>query len=222
MKLKLNITETIGYIIILMILTVSFSLSIYNLNYFDTVFSAEDGFIEWSTAIFLFLSSILLFFRFFKLFSTKPLFWKFGTIFLAILFLFAAGEEISWGQRLFEIQSNNFFIENNLQSETNLHNLKIGDYNINKIIFGKLIVIILILYLIFLPILHAKNSKIKFLLDRFAIPIVKWHHTIAFIISTLVILIITADRKWEVYEFCFAFIFFLIFYCPKNIYIYQK
>ena len=43
---------------------------------------------------------------------------------LSVLFFFAFGEEVSWGQRSFDIETPRFFSENNLQDEMNLHNLK--------------------------------------------------------------------------------------------------
>ncbi len=38
-------------------------------------------------------------------------------------FFIIAGEEISWGQRIFNRESNEFFLEHNIQGETNFHNL---------------------------------------------------------------------------------------------------
>jgi len=44
---------------------------------------------------------------------------------LAAVFLFAAGEEISWGQRLFNFEVPDIVLAQNLQNEFNIHNLKI-------------------------------------------------------------------------------------------------
>jgi hypothetical protein len=44
-------------------------------------------------------------------------------LFCISVVLFVAGEEISWGQNFLLFDSPNFFTENNLQKETNLHNL---------------------------------------------------------------------------------------------------
>ena len=41
----------------------------------------------------------------------------------SILCFLAAMEEISWGQRLFHFESSEYFLKENLQKETNLHNL---------------------------------------------------------------------------------------------------
>ena len=190
--------------------------------YFDENFAAEDGVIEYSTAILLFCSSVLLIVRFINLKSGKEIFWKMGILISAILFFFAAGEEISWGQRLFNISSGEFFEENNLQKETNLHNLTVGEVNLNKLIFGKLITIFLLFYLLVLPVLYKKYRWVNTAMDNFAIPVVQWHHSAAFIAATFFVLLIDSGRKWEVYEFCFALIFFMIFLNPLNKSIYER
>jgi tetratricopeptide (TPR) repeat protein len=45
---------------------------------------------------------------------------------LALACFYVAGEEISWGQRIFDIESPEFFRQHNLQKETNLHNFLTG------------------------------------------------------------------------------------------------
>jgi len=45
---------------------------------------------------------------------------------LALACFYVVGEEISWGQRIFDIETPEFFRRHNLQQETNLHNLFIG------------------------------------------------------------------------------------------------
>lgn len=53
---------------------------------------------------------------------------KFRLFFSLLTFacLYVAGEEISWGQRLFDIPTPDFFDQHNLQGETNLHNFFTG------------------------------------------------------------------------------------------------
>ena len=48
---------------------------------------------------------------------------------LALACFYVAGEEISWGQRLFNIPTPDFFRAHNLQQETNLHNFVTGPYS---------------------------------------------------------------------------------------------
>lgn len=49
--------------------------------------------------------------------------------FLALACLYVCGEEISWGQRLFNLETPQFFQQHNLQQETNLHNFITGPYD---------------------------------------------------------------------------------------------
>lgn len=201
-------------------LIVIFGLGIYyantDLTYFDEVYTVEDGFVESGSAIFLFISSMLLLFRFFKLFKHKDLFWKIGVLGLAFVFFFGAGEEISWGQRIFNVTSSEYFIENNAQGETNLHNLVVNDTKINKLIFSQLLTVILVIYLIIAPFLYRKFAWVKTLANKFAVPIVQWHHTISFLIGTMLLVFISSNRKWEIYELAFSVIFLLIFIKPFN------
>ncbi len=213
-------TEKLGYSFLILI----FGLGIYyantNFTYFDEVYTMEDGFAEYGTSILLFCSSILLFSRFIKLFKFNTIYWKIGVFLMATVFLFGAGEEISWGQRIFNVESSTYFLENNAQGETNLHNMVVDGKKINKIIFSQLLTLVLVIYLIITPILYRKYDIIKKLITLFAVPIVKWHHTIAFLISTGVLTFMPSNRKWELYELAFGVIFFLIFLNPfnKNIY----
>lgn len=48
---------------------------------------------------------------------------------LAIACFYVIGEEISWGQRIFNISAPDFFRTHNLQKETNIHNFFVGPYS---------------------------------------------------------------------------------------------
>jgi len=81
----------------------------------------EDGPVEVSTAIFYFMSflfSILIGIRIIK--QKKNLFALIYFLF-SIAFFLIAFEEISWGQRIFSIDTSEYF-KDNLQDETNIHN----------------------------------------------------------------------------------------------------
>ncbi len=54
-------------------------------------------------------------------------------ILLALACFFTFMEEISWGQRIFDIQTPDFFKKHNLQGETNLHNFLMGPYSTTNI-----------------------------------------------------------------------------------------
>ncbi len=208
--------EKIGYGILAVIVLLGLYLGLTNEHYFDTNFSREDGPVEWGTTIMLFCIFALSLYRLITSWDYTQKLWKVGTIIFVVLFFFAAGEEISWGQRIFGVESGEFFIENNAQGETNLHNLVVGEKKINKIIFSQLLFLVMFLYLIICPILYRKYQWFKSLANSFAVPIVKWHHTIAFLVATVFVSLNPSDRKWEVYEFAFGLIFFLIFLGPLN------
>lgn len=215
-------TDKIAYAFLLLVFGFGIYFSNTDLIYFDEIYTKEDGYAESGTALFLFSSSLLLIYRLIKLYKFKKPLWIFGMLAIALVFLFGAGEEISWGQRIFNVESSEYFLENNAQGETNLHNMVVDGKKINKIIFSQLLTAILIIYLIITPILYRKVAAIKKLADNFAVPIVKWHHTIAFLLSTAVLIFMPSNRKWELYELAFAVIFFLIFLNPLNKSIYLK
>lgn len=214
-------TEKIAYSFLVLVFGFGIYYSNTDLTYFDEVYTKEDGYAEYGTAVLLFSSSLLLFYRLIKLFKFKKPLWKLGMLLLAVIFLFGAGEEISWGQRIFNIESSEYFLENNAQGETNLHNMVVDGKKVNKIIFSQLLTVVLIIYLIITPILYRKFDVIKKLADTFAVPIVKWQHTIAFLLSTALITLMPSNRKWELYELAFGVIFFLIFLNPLNKNIYE-
>ena len=130
---------------------------------------------------------------------------------------FGAGEEISWGQRIFHIESSKFFNENNSQKETNLHNMIVDGVKLNKLIFSNLLSIIFSIYFLILPILWRINNFIKKTINQFGIPIANNYQVIIFMISSLIIILsISNERKWEIWEYTFALTMFLIVLNPLN------
>jgi len=209
---KLTQTEKWMFIVLSIVLILSGYFGFTDKTYFDEVFAQEDGVIEYATFFFLLCIGVLQLYRLFNKGKGKPVLWKLGVLFLGLLFIFGAGEEISWGQRIFGIESGEFFEGNNLQKETNLHNLQIGDVKLNKLIFSQLLTAIMAFYLLFVPIMYRKLNWFKTLINTFVVPIPRLSHILAFIINTLFIVILpNLSRKWEVYELFFAAIFFLIF-----------
>ena len=209
-------TDKRGFIFLGLVFIAATYFGFTNPTYFNEHFAQEDGAVEYGTAFMLFCISLLCLYRLFTLWKNKKSLWKLGVFLLAVLFFFGAGEEISWGQRIFGVESNAFFLENNAQGETNLHNLVVDGKKVNKIIFSQLLMLVMVLYLIIAPVLYRKVSWVKNLANTFGVPVVKWHHTIAFLICTVLVAINPPDRKWEVYELAFGVLFFLIFLNPLN------
>lgn len=100
-------------------------------QYFGDMITKEDGLIEYLGSLFLLLSSIF-FFRTYQKSENKVNhflgFLRKKNIYfllLAIVFFFGFGEEISWGQRIFNWETPEALAEMNAQDETNIHNLQI-------------------------------------------------------------------------------------------------
>ena len=186
-----------------------YSSSVYNL------FVEEDGIIEYSTAVLLlsvsiyFINKLL---RKSKVISSKNI----GIILFSTIFFFGFGEEISWGQRIFNIETPLFFSENNLQSETNIHNLMIGGVKLNKLIFTNVLFFIFLFYFLAVPYLYTKSNNVKSIINRFSIVIPKYSQSIIFICSTIIIYIFDHDRISEIWECLFAFTMLITSISPLN------
>lgn len=102
-----------------------------NVSFYKDIIK-EDGIIENLTAILLLTMSILVLIRVVNLWKQKDSPWIVFNIFILLGLFFGFGEEISWGQRVFDITPSDFFAENNSQKETNIHNLMINGEKINK------------------------------------------------------------------------------------------
>jgi len=130
------------------VLAIAASYSVFFLQR-NTVFrlGREDGFFEDMTAVCFFAASLIfavLFWRSrsasgngsgngsggggndFFIFRTRRNIWF---ILLSLLFFFGGGEEISWGQRIFGWKTPETFEKENIQRETNIHNLKMFNRN---------------------------------------------------------------------------------------------
>jgi hypothetical protein len=80
--------------------------------------ASEDGIFEYATAAFFLNTAILLV----KAFTLKR---SFLFLPLSLIFFVGFGEEISWGQRIFGIDTPESIAAKNMQGEMNLHNLDV-------------------------------------------------------------------------------------------------
>jgi hypothetical protein len=83
--------------------------------------SREDGPIEYAGFACFLVASMLAFVIAWQVRRTRRS--AFAAAALAAVLLFAAGEEISWGQRLFDLETPEVLVDGNRQDELNLHNL---------------------------------------------------------------------------------------------------
>ena len=176
----------------------------------------ENGFVEWLTVFLLMFSSALFFFRLIKLKKNKDKRFLMFLTFAALIFFFAAAEEISWGQRIFGIESSDFFIKHNSQNETNIHNLVYQKIKINKLVFSLMLGSAIGLYLLVLPIVYKRNLKIKHFFDSIAVPIARNYQIIIFLFFAILINSFDDKEQWELLEMAASFLFFSIFLNPVN------
>ena len=189
------------FILVLIGIVIGFT----NPTYFTEVYAEEDGLVENLTALGLFAAAIVVIVKLWRARGESG-FRTFCHVLFALMLIFGAGEEISWGQRIFNIESSEFFLEHNAQGETNLHNMVIGDTKINKLIFGQILTAFLAIYFLILPFLYTSYNWVTRFIDRFGIPVPHLHQSLVFSIAYVLTLIIPSSRKWELGEMCLAFV----------------
>ena len=114
-------------LIIITAVSITYSLFFLCADELTIVLFREDGFFEWMTAALFLVSSGIFFLTFLR---TKNVF----LLGLAFIFIVGAGEEISWGQRLFNLNTPDWIQNVNVQQEINIHNLEIfNDRNLEGV-----------------------------------------------------------------------------------------
>ncbi len=176
---------------------------------------SEDGVIEYLTASFLLFASIKLFFLFLKIYKKYSVF-NFGLLSYSLVLFFGFGEEISWGQRIFGIQSPSFFSKNNFQGEINIHNMMVMGVDLNRWIFTYVLVLIFTFYFLITPIMYYKNKFPKTIVNRFSFLIPNYLYSSIFLITTLIINLNLAEKVSEVWECSFAVTIFFICFNSLN------
>jgi hypothetical protein len=190
-------------------------------------FAVEDGFVEWGTSIALFIGFIVSIRRFILARHRFGIRGKAILAFIAFVCLFGAGEEISWGQRVFGIASPESFVERNAQQETNLHNLTFewrGEtIKVNRLVFGRGLTFALVLYLLVLGPLYRYHAGSRRVIDGWAIPIATTTQTIAYIVIVAVVeSLIDSPKRGEMTEFGGAIVFLLNVALPLNRHLYGE
>jgi fumarate reductase subunit D len=201
-------------------------LSKVNPQVFADEFTVEDGFVEWMTSITLFGAFCFSIHRAvtaWRLFDYRG---RFILLLIALVCLFGAGEEISWGQRVFDIETPQSLMERNAQQELNLHNLTFHwngeEVKINRLVFGRLLTISLLTYLFVLtPLYHRRPGFARFI-DTWAIPVPTTYQIFAYLAVVAVVeLLIDSSKRGEMTEFGGAIVFMLNVVYPANRHIYD-
>lgn len=192
-------------------------LSYFNVRYFEGTYVREGGFIEWLTVDVLVFGALLCLYRAYRARFKRGAWFFLCLILMALLFIFGAGEELSWGQRIFGFDSPAFFKAMNSQQETNIHNLVTkGGFKVNKRIFGLGLGICVVLYFLVLPLLYNRVKFITKFVEKCALPIPRLIHIISYIALFLLVEMTASGKKGELLEFGGVWIFYLMILFPKN------
>ncbi len=212
---KLSLVEKLVLVVVLIVLAAGLYLYYTDIPAFED-FVKEDHLVEWLTVIGLLLASIVSFYRFFSLFRIRKPWFLLVNFILGVLLFVAAGEEISWGQRILGIESSEYFKQNNLQGETNLHNLEINGVKINKLVFTTILGAALVIYLVVFPLVYSRNMAFKKFIDRSGISIARLYQVLGFLVVVLLSSLIRHDKNPELLECGASLLFFLVIIYPVN------
>jgi hypothetical protein len=190
----------------------------------------EDGFIENLTVVFFVFAAVLFFIAYRR---TKNML----LLGLALLVFLGAGEEVSWGQRIFHFRTPEEIDKINVQHEFNVHNLEAINYTNSEGVkktgwrrfleINFLFRIFCLVFFVCVP-LFFYHMKFRFISKKkFQMPVPPFTIGIFFLLSwaTLAILkyfIIHPDkvsRCYEIFECTTAYIYFiaaLYFYNTKD------
>lgn len=221
-------SEIILYLLVLFHVVMGVLLSLVNPTYFEQHYVMEDGLLEWLGFDALLFTGLLSFYRL-RLWRKRPLTFSLGVLLTAFVFSFGAGEEISYGQRLFNLTPPAFFQKYNKQGEINIHNLRFKrddatkkEFSVNKVVFGLGLGVFLAFYLIASPFLYRHSRRAKEWADRWGIPIPEPFHALFFLILFLITAMVDSSRRGEILEFGGSWICFLLVLFPQNEHIFTS
>ena len=219
---KKKTTEYIALISIFASVLLTPILNSVNPEFLRNVYCAEDGLIENLTVFVLFCGVVVCLRRLLKLKSKKRPLFLLATMLFFLMFIFGAGEELSWGQRIFNIENPEFFKKFNSQDEMNIHNLVFGGIEINIVVFSKILGMIVCAYIFVLPYLYRKKKRVKEIVDSFGIPLPMPYQVISIIVLFILINILSYScRSSELLEFGGSFLLVLMVAHPYNSEIFQ-
>jgi hypothetical protein len=213
----LNQIERAGFPIALMIVLYGFFLALVNNPYFEAVYTVRNGFLCKLQQLFLFLMMLISFYRAYSIgLKQRRVWFVLMWVFFGFLFFFGWGEKVRWGQFVFDLPVPEFFVKYNTQGQITLHNLKFGDFSVNKIIFGSFLAIVVVIYTLVLPFLSPKYEKLNALIKLFGLPIPRPSQIAWYALIVAIALAIPMPKKGEVVQFAGVWSFLMFFCFPKN------
>ena len=160
-------------LVVLSIAVVSVILRTYN-SALLSYLAHEDGVFENLEAIDYLIAAAALFYVTFAMRLRNI--WVLG---VALMFLMAGGEEISWGQRLLGVDTPEGLKAVNVQGETNLHNLEALNGSIRAMALA-----VLWGLFVLVPLANLYDPTKK-LIRKLGFPVAPWGSTLAIVVATV-------------------------------------
>jgi hypothetical protein len=146
---------------------------------------------------------------------------------LSVLLLWGGLEEVSYGQRVFGIPTPACLIANpspesdhfyNKQGELNVHNLVIYGHDMNELVYGKVITLVMFLYWVVVPIAYRRSARVRRVCDRWGVPVMNnYQLAVAVVLAGLTYAVRPMEHHiTEVLELSGAFIFLVLMMQPYN------
>ena len=107
-------------------------------------------------------------------------------------------------------------MENNKQAEITLHNLVVNDVSLASFLFGNVLTVTLLMYLVVLPLMYPRFAWVQAFVRALMVPVPRPVHAAITLAMTAIILWIDLPRQWEVYEAGFSVLALSIFLNPAN------
>ena len=222
--LRIGMYEKIVLAVIFLLVIIGIVGSYIDTDWYDLKYAVEDGFIEWLTVVGLLLACFTAANYLITLGKKRTVVFIICMIGIVLLTFFSAGEEISWGQRIFHIKTPEYFEEHNSQDEMNIHNLVVDGEKLNKIVFTLILGICAGIYIIIVPLVYKFSAKGRQFLNYCGLPVARLYQILGIAGVGLLHLVIRSNigKQPEVLEFGVCAIFFLIVAFPENRSIFRK
>lgn len=166
--------------------------------------------------IFAFLAGVC-FWRAVRLRRIRSVSFVLVSVFLGSAFVFGIGEELSWGQRIFGIETPELLKQYNKQQELTIHNLKVGGISFNQVLFGWLLMLGLAIYLFALPWLAGRHEQVRGWVDHLGLPLATRVQALAFLpVIILPKQLMASVESDELAEVCAAMLLVAVFCYARN------
>ena len=163
----------------------------------------EDGVVEWLTALGLLATASALAARYRERARRRGPAWRGVVLTAAAAALFGFGEEISWGQRIvgYAVAEGSLLDTYNLQGETNVHNLAVGGWKVNKVVFTWGLGLVLLAYFVAYPLATRRRPRLRaYALRRYGVPAPDGESVVVAALAGAVAQAIPLSRSSEAFE----------------------